>query len=1166
MKKPLRKALSGIVTAALIFSALPGVSVSAIEKAPKSETAIKNMLNMNQSKQGKRSSISKEKNQQFADKTLMIKYKTPISAQAHQRAGGKLIQRVAALGYDIVQINGKVSMEKAAKNYVAMPNVSAISKSALLKQAGSPDLKASAMYHLNTLNIPEASKLAGKNKVRVAVVDTGIDAKHPELKNKIKSNNNVMNPAQKGTPDVHGTHVSGIIAAEKNNGTGGYGINPNVDLISIDVFNRSFFANDYVVAQGILKAIDQKAQVINLSLSSMFPSPIIEEAVQKAIDANITVVAAAGNSGMNLAEYPASFEGVISVGSTNNKNKLSSYSTFGPGVDVVAPGEEIYSSVYDAEKGSSFAKMSGTSMASPAVAGVVSLMLSKNPKLTPYQINYILNKTAKDLGSKGYDISYGNGLVDPVAALTYNVKNVPANPKLSLEKRLGAAKAVTPEEGKSLTVSGLFKKMNQMDLYKLNVKKGEFVQTKLTGSANYDLVLGLDFYKGKETKPASKLKINDQGTDGAEGTLFEAKEDGVLLVYVKDAYGNYSESNLSKYGLTIEKSSSKLEDTNTLEKPDVISALPYHSETPLYYTDESAAIPPAEEGTPGNGEEGSKDEEGTPPGPVLKGDSDYFTFKTGAVKSGELMKFTVSGVPGIDPNVKLSMMVEEQGEKYPMEMGWVDSNRTGLGEEYIFKASPNSEYTVEVTNKPSMDAWIWMMMTGQQVIDLDRNYSSHLPYQVSLSSHEVPLDEDNFPEMNEGGSEEGTATPASPAAVNKRDVIIEQSSEEGSYEEYIQRILSNAIPYKAESTVKGYVQYMGDEDWYAFTPDEHAVYDFTFSSGKDSLVPSMEIYRYDPKVKEMVPLGANAEMTDTGYGAAASYAAGLKKGQTYYLKMAHVQYDASLSPYEFTARPIMKNTADKYETNDNFTEATPLGLTAVEGNFSSIGDQDTYYFKPAVSGLYGYTIQPMPEKNAKLKAPEKIKVPIDPVLVTIEDTNGNGKLDSEEEGNFIVSDYGFDNDPEAGSLEGKAGKGYFVLALNYWSDQTTVTPYKLTMAKMGGIDEDRGSVFKKGIPSKPAVLKNGKAKGYFQSIKDSDTYTFTLRNDKKLTASLKTPFGLDGKVTVIDSKGKVIWTADQYGAGDSEIFSLSLKKGKYYVKVEEAMERVSMSPYELTIK
>ncbi|WP_338778692.1 S8 family peptidase [Metabacillus sp. FJAT-52054] len=1159
MRKPLKKALSGIVTAALIFSALPGVSAAAVEKGPKSEAAIKELLKQHQGKQGKTSSVKKEKDQKFADKTLMIKYKTPISAQAHQRAGGKLIQRVAALGYDIVQVNGKISMEDAGKNYASMPGVSSISKSALLKQAGGPDLKASVLYHLNTLNIPEASKLAGKHKVRVAVVDTGVDAKHPELKNKIKGNKNVMNPAQNGLVDVHGTHVSGIIAAEKNNGTGGYGINPNADILSIDVFNRSFFANDYVVAQGILTAIEQKAQVINLSLSSWFPSPIIEDAVQKAIDANITVVAAAGNSGLNIQEYPASFEGVIAVGSTNSKNKLSGYSTFGPSVDVVAPGEDVYSTLFDFEKGSSYGKMSGTSMSSPAVAGVVSLMLSKNPKLTPYQINYILNKTAKDLGTKGYDISYGNGLIDPVAALKYDVKKVPANPKLPADKKLGAAKAVAVEYGKANTVSGSFKKMNQNDLYKLNVKKGEFVQTKLTGSSNYDYVLGLEFYKGKETKAASTQKINDQGDNGTEGTLFEAKEDGVLLVSVKDAYGNYSEADLSKYGLSIEKHSTKLEDTNTMEAPEKVTVLPYQSDKPFYFTDESADMPPADEGTKDQGQEEN------PSKPALKGDSDYFSFKTGEVKAGEMMKFALSGVAGIDSNLKISMMVEEEGEKFPSELGMADTKGPGQGEEVIFQASPNTEYLIEVSNKPSMDAWMWMMMTGEQVIDLDRNFSSHLPYEVSLSSQVIEADEDNFPEMREG-SAEGEKPLSAADAIKRSEIIVDDSSPIDSFEEYIQRVLSSALPYKTGSTSKGYIQYMGDEDWYAFTPDEHAIYDFTFANGRESYVPAMDIYRYDEKVKDLIPLATNIQLTGNSYGPAAKYEAGLKKGQTYYLKMADINYQASLYPYEFTVKATHKNTADKYETNDDYAQANPIGLTSVEGNFSSIGDMDMFYFKPAASGLYGYAIQPMPEKITGAKVAENLKAAIDPVLVTIEDTNGNGKLEPEEEGNFIISDYGFDNDPESGSLEGKKGKGYFAVALNYWGTQTTLVPYKLTFAKMGGKDEDSGSVVKQGIPSKPASLKNGSAKGYFQSPKDSDTYKLVLTKDKKLTAALKTPFGTDGKVTVYNSKGKAIWTADQYGTGDSELFKLSLKKGTYYVKVEEAMNRVSMSPYELTIK
>ena len=130
-------------------------------------------------------------------------------------------------------------------------------------------------------------------------------------------------------------------------------------------------------------------------------SPIIEEAVNQALEKNIVIVAAAGNTGDATPSYPAAYEGVISVGSTNEQKKLSNFSSFGPSIDVVAPGEGIYSTMYDYEKKSTFMSLDGTSMASPVVAGIASLILSKYPQLTPTQVEYILEHSAQDLGAAG---------------------------------------------------------------------------------------------------------------------------------------------------------------------------------------------------------------------------------------------------------------------------------------------------------------------------------------------------------------------------------------------------------------------------------------------------------------------------------------------------------------------------------------------------------------------------------------------------------------------------------------------------------------------------------------------------------------------------------------------------------------------------------------------
>ncbi|CAM5229638.1 Peptidase S8 OS=Lysinibacillus sphaericus OX=1421 GN=LS41612_09420 PE=3 SV=1 [Lysinibacillus sphaericus] len=197
------------------------------------------------------------------------------------------------------------------------------------------------MYHLQLLEIDKALALAGNYDVKVAVIDSGVDYKHPDLQAQVLPPYNAVKPADSPVADAHGTHVAGIVGATKDNGIGGHGVYPNAKILPIDVFNGQEDASDFAIAQGILYAIEQKADIINMSLGGYGESPLMEEAVKMAIDKGITVIAAAGNEATDTYFFPASFESVISVGATNEQNKLASFSNYGSSVNLVAPGEDI---------------------------------------------------------------------------------------------------------------------------------------------------------------------------------------------------------------------------------------------------------------------------------------------------------------------------------------------------------------------------------------------------------------------------------------------------------------------------------------------------------------------------------------------------------------------------------------------------------------------------------------------------------------------------------------------------------------------------------------------------------------------------------------------------------------------------------------------------------
>lgn len=257
----------------------------------------------------------------------------------------------------------------------------------------------------------------GDVKTVIAVIDTGADLNHPDLKDKIVASYNVFTK----TPAVsdahgHGTHCAGIAAAALN-GVGIAGIAPDAGLMPVQVLNASGGGSDATIAEGIVWAANNGADVMTMSLGLYKRSKVVEEALQYALDKNIALVASAGNNNaLNDPEkyphLPSTYPGVIEVAATDVNNKKASFSNFGNTVSVAAPGVEILSTVPG-----NYKKMSGTSMASPAAAGVVALIRSKYPNLTQAQVKAHLEKTAQDLGTPGFDQQFGHGLVDAAAAV-----------------------------------------------------------------------------------------------------------------------------------------------------------------------------------------------------------------------------------------------------------------------------------------------------------------------------------------------------------------------------------------------------------------------------------------------------------------------------------------------------------------------------------------------------------------------------------------------------------------------------------------------------------------------------------------------------------------------------------------------------------------------------
>ncbi|GAA0374440.1 S8 family peptidase [Bacillus horti] len=254
--------------------------------------------------------------------------------------------------------------------------------------------------------------------VRVAVLDTGIQANHPDLN--VVGGYSVFTDSANNNPFVdsngHGTHVAGTVAA-LNNTIGVLGAAPNANLYAVKVLNNSGGGSYAGIAQGIEWSILNNMKIINMSLGGPSPSTILENWCNTAYNRGILVVAAAGNSGNsagtgNNVGYPAAYSSVIAVAATDSSNNRASFSSTGPAVEISAPGVSVYSTYGS----SGYATLNGTSMASPHVAGVAAQVWQAKPHLSNVQLRQLLNVSAQPLGSTNH---FGSGLVRAQTAIDW---------------------------------------------------------------------------------------------------------------------------------------------------------------------------------------------------------------------------------------------------------------------------------------------------------------------------------------------------------------------------------------------------------------------------------------------------------------------------------------------------------------------------------------------------------------------------------------------------------------------------------------------------------------------------------------------------------------------------------------------------------------------------
>ncbi|GAB2649859.1 S8 family serine peptidase [Kribbella swartbergensis] len=364
---------------------------------------------------------------EFEPNAVVVKFKKKATTTARKAAVSKVRATTQdSLSSSVVKLKGDVPAQDLLKKVQADPTVEVAALNYKRRIAATPNDTYYASHqrtYLNTVRVPQAwdlSKSAGTQIV--AVLDTGVDAGHPDLAGHLVAGYNAVSSTRPNPVDDngHGTMTLGIIAAGANNGAGVAGVGWSVKAMPVKVLGADGSGHDADIAEGIDWAVAHGAKVINLSLGGPGYSSVLSTSVANAIARGVVVVAAAGNDGTGVAQYPAAFYGVIAVGATNAGGVKTDFSSYGDWVDVAAPGWDILSTGVRAltPAGSPpYWYCTGTSCSAPIVAGVAALVKNKWPAFTPIQVETRLKALARDAGPRGYDPYYGAGILDAYAAL-----------------------------------------------------------------------------------------------------------------------------------------------------------------------------------------------------------------------------------------------------------------------------------------------------------------------------------------------------------------------------------------------------------------------------------------------------------------------------------------------------------------------------------------------------------------------------------------------------------------------------------------------------------------------------------------------------------------------------------------------------------------------------
>jgi thermitase len=396
----------------------------------------------------------------FVPDEILVKFVPGTSAadtaMLHRSQGASLRSEIPGIGVQVLQVPyGRVPEKVAA--YEKNPNVVYAEPNYIRNLQEGPAAPADpgfadqwALHNvgqtggtldadIDWLETYDALLGAALDSVIIAVIDTGVDLDHPDLK--LVPGWDIIggddDPSDEGIPFEsvygHGTHVAGIAAAVTNNGMGvaGVAFDASIKVMPIRIFDANGRTTISAISNGLHYAADHGAKVINMSYGGIFRSRTEADAVRYAWNKGAVLVAAAGNDATTLKSYPAAYPEVMAVSATNHNDSLTSYSNYGSWLSVAAPGGDDsnwpYSGILSTYP-DTYAWWGGTSMAAPHVSGLASLLFAQDPSRSNSEVRAIIEQTACDLGAVGFDSTYGYGRIDTLAAVQYGSESPPPPP------------------------------------------------------------------------------------------------------------------------------------------------------------------------------------------------------------------------------------------------------------------------------------------------------------------------------------------------------------------------------------------------------------------------------------------------------------------------------------------------------------------------------------------------------------------------------------------------------------------------------------------------------------------------------------------------------------------------------------------------------------------